>query len=96
MADQSRNLPALSDGSLKADAHRFAEPDNNWVHCPDGYEISEGGYGFLRIWVNLRLAEIIFRRCPACGERNIVKDDSFTCGSCGADLPADWNFECPT
>jgi len=66
------------------------------VYCPDGYEINEGSYGFLRIWINLRLAEIIFRRCPACGERNIVKDDSFTCGSCGADLPADWNFECPT
>lgn len=37
--------------------------------------------------------EIIFRRCPACNERNIVKDESFTCGSCGEDLPANWNFE---
>jgi hypothetical protein len=36
--------------------------------------------------------EIIFRRCPACGERNIVKDGWFVCGLCGADLPADWNF----
>lgn len=37
--------------------------------------------------------EIIFRRCPTCGERNIVKDGLFTCGSCGADLPANWNFD---
>jgi hypothetical protein len=33
----------------------------------------------------------VFRRC-ACGQRNIVKDGDFTCGVCGADLPAAWNF----
>jgi hypothetical protein len=36
--------------------------------------------------------EVVFRRCPACGERNVVKDGWFVCGMCGADLPADWNF----
>jgi hypothetical protein len=36
--------------------------------------------------------EVIFRRCQACGERNVVKDDWFICGLCGAELPADWNF----
>jgi hypothetical protein len=36
--------------------------------------------------------EVTFRRCPACGERNVVKDGWFACGICGADLPADWNF----
>ena len=33
-----------------------------------------------------------FRRCPACGERNVVKEGWFACGVCGADLPAAWNF----
>jgi hypothetical protein len=33
-----------------------------------------------------------FRRCDACGERNIVKDDDFTCAICGGELPAAWNF----
>jgi hypothetical protein len=33
-----------------------------------------------------------FRRCPKCGERNLVKDDWFTCALCDADLPAAWNF----
>ncbi|HKI30800.1 MAG TPA: hypothetical protein VKA46_02830 [Gemmataceae bacterium] len=37
--------------------------------------------------------EVVFRRCPACGERTVVKDGWFVCGLCGADLPADWNFE---
>jgi hypothetical protein len=104
MDDQSRNLPALSDASLKADAHRFAEPDKK----SSLQYLAE--LGLLPGWLRdqrgrLRLREsrstcswqeIIFHRCPACGERNIVKDGSFTCGSCGADLPADWNFECPT
>ena len=36
--------------------------------------------------------EVIFRRCPACGERNVVKDGWFACGACGADLPKDWNL----
>jgi hypothetical protein len=36
--------------------------------------------------------EVIFRRCPACGQRNVVKDGWFACGVCGGDLPAAWNF----
>ncbi len=36
--------------------------------------------------------EVIFRRCSACGERNIVKDGWFVCDVCGADLPMLWNF----
>jgi hypothetical protein len=37
-------------------------------------------------------SKIIFRRCPGCGERNIVRDDDFTCALCGNDLPPQWNF----
>ncbi|MEM7249167.1 MAG: hypothetical protein AAF533_27855 [Acidobacteriota bacterium] len=33
-----------------------------------------------------------FRRCPACGERNLVKDGWFRCGACDAELPREWNF----
>ncbi|MCH8924343.1 MAG: hypothetical protein IIA67_14485 [Planctomycetes bacterium] len=35
---------------------------------------------------------IVFRLCPKCNERNIVKDGWFVCDLCGADLPAEWNF----
>jgi hypothetical protein len=35
---------------------------------------------------------LLFRRCPGCGERCIVKDDWFVCASCGSELPAAWNF----
>ncbi|MFL6074129.1 MAG: hypothetical protein ACJ73S_12100 [Mycobacteriales bacterium] len=36
-------------------------------------------------------AALTFRRCPDCGERNVVKDDDFTCAVCGGDLPRRWN-----
>jgi hypothetical protein len=36
--------------------------------------------------------EVVFRRCPVCGERNVVKDGWFICGLCGADLPEKWNL----
>lgn len=39
--------------------------------------------------------EVIFRRCPACGERNVVKDGWFVCQICGGELPLAWNFAGP-
>jgi hypothetical protein len=36
--------------------------------------------------------KIIFRRCPSCGERNIVRDDDYTCALCDGALPPQWNF----
>lgn len=36
--------------------------------------------------------EVVFRRCDACGERNIVRDDWFECDVCGAELSRQWNF----
>jgi hypothetical protein len=38
---------------------------------------------------------VIFRRCPECHERNLVKDDDFTCAICGAALPLAWNLDHP-
>ncbi|MEE6262351.1 hypothetical protein [Plantactinospora sonchi] len=32
-----------------------------------------------------------FRRCPVCGQINIVKDDDFACAACGGELPWSWN-----
>ena len=36
---------------------------------------------------------VIFRRCPNCNERNIVKDSWFYCSICEAELPKQWNFD---
>ena len=34
----------------------------------------------------------IFRRCTACGQINLVKEDWFYCAVCQAPLPAEWNL----
>lgn len=38
-------------------------------------------------------AEVIFRRCEACAQRNVVRDGDFTCALCDAALPDRWNFQ---
>lgn len=35
----------------------------------------------------------VFRRCPACGQKNIVKDNWWFCGVCEVPLPRVWNME---
>lgn len=37
--------------------------------------------------------EVVFRRCPACREVNIVRDEDFFCVFCDAVLPQEWNVE---
>ncbi|MER5918558.1 hypothetical protein ABT124_52245, partial [Streptomyces sp. NPDC001982] len=37
--------------------------------------------------------EVVFRRCPGCQERNIVREDDFVCVFCGSDLPEAWNVD---
>ncbi|MET4926631.1 hypothetical protein P3L51_30480, partial [Streptomyces sp. PSRA5] len=35
--------------------------------------------------------EVMFRRCPGCGEIGIVREGEFVCVFCGGDLPEVWN-----
>lgn len=35
--------------------------------------------------------EVVFRRCPACAEHNIVREADFVCVFCGGELPEAWN-----
>ncbi|MFD8599141.1 hypothetical protein ACFV1L_29465 [Kitasatospora sp. NPDC059646] len=37
----------------------------------------------------------LFRRCPTCGQLNLVKDDDLTCAACDNPLPAEWNLTTP-
>ena len=38
--------------------------------------------------------KIVFRRCPGCGQLNIVREGDFACAVCGCTLPDHWNI-CP-
>ena len=37
----------------------------------------------------------VFRFCPGCGAKNLVKGGVFECGVCGAELPAAYNCQSP-
>lgn len=36
--------------------------------------------------------ELVFRLCENCGQRNVVKENDYTCAVCGNELPQEWNF----
>ncbi|MFY1688460.1 hypothetical protein [Plantactinospora sp. WMMB782] len=38
-------------------------------------------------------AELVFRRCPDCDLRNVVRDGDFTCVGCDGELPPHWNVD---
>ena len=79
------------DGAL-----RIADRHSEHVSCAGEREVLAAGEMF---FADGRVARVSnqssgfeFRRCDACGQRNIVKDDDFTCAICGGELPATWNF----
>ncbi|MFE9404071.1 hypothetical protein ACFYNY_20155 [Streptomyces sp. NPDC006530] len=37
--------------------------------------------------------EVVFRRCPACGQLNIVREEDFICVFCDEELPQEWNVD---
>ncbi|MFF4429670.1 hypothetical protein ACFYZ4_10925 [Streptomyces sp. NPDC001513] len=37
--------------------------------------------------------EVVFRRCPACRELNIVREEDFVCVFCDGALPREWNVD---
>lgn len=39
---------------------------------------------------------LVFRRCPRCGQINVIKDCLFECAVCGSLLPAFWNLDAQT
>ena len=64
-------------------------------YCPDvtSWETLQGVLDSLGISHPGKFTlEVTFRLCPACGERNIVKDKWFFCALCNASLPLEWNF----
>jgi hypothetical protein len=37
--------------------------------------------------------EVVFRRCPDCGQINIVREGDFVCVFCDEALPQEWNVD---
>lgn len=93
--------PVLSAGEmfflLTGDDWRVEEVSNQSTgFCPEPESWKEVGAALDRAGIphpGRFTLEVILRRCPSCGERNVVKDGWFVCGVCGADLPLAWNFD---
>ncbi|MET7333921.1 hypothetical protein [Nonomuraea sp. NPDC005650] len=93
--------PVLSAGEIL-----FAEGPTGWAveeasnqstgYCPEGGSWPAVGAALDRAGVphpGRFTVEIVFRRCPRCGERNVVRDDHFFCAICEGELPERWNFD---
>lgn len=95
--------PVLSAGEIS-----FAWDGKRWLvleisnqstgYCPDVESWAAVESALLRAEIDHPDAfthPIVFRRCPRCSQRNIVKDDHFVCGVCEAPLPRIWNVDQP-
>lgn len=93
--------PVLSAGEIG-----FSREDGRWVvsevsnhstgYCPDTSSWSAVAQALGQVGLRCPSGftnEVVFRRCPACRERNIVREDDFVCVFCGSDLPALWNVD---
>jgi hypothetical protein len=89
--------PVLAAGELEVDARgEVVETSNQSTgYCPEpscwsALAAALDRAGVVHPGAFTRAFE--FRRCEACGERNLVKDRWFVCSMCDAELPATWNF----
>jgi hypothetical protein len=86
---------AAGEIQFTTDAHVAAVTNNSTGYCPAEHcwaavQSAMDSAGLSHPSVFTFVAH--FRRCPRCGERNLVKDDWYFCALCDAELPRDWNF----
>jgi hypothetical protein len=90
--------PVLSAGEMSFDPNGEVVDVNNHStgFCPEPASWPTCAVALDRLGIthpNTFTREVTFRRCPQCGERNVVKDDWYVCDLCGGDLPREWNFQ---
>ena len=93
--------PVLSAGEMRFELTgrtvRVAEASNQSTgYCPEPESWPAVASAFARAGLEAPPAfglACVFRLCPACGRKNIVKDEVFECGVCGAALPAAYNCQ---
>uniref|UniRef100_UPI003556EE72 hypothetical protein n=1 Tax=Streptomyces halstedii TaxID=1944 RepID=UPI003556EE72 len=83
----------------EADVWAVSEVSNQSTgYCPDVTSWSAVARALDRIGLGRPSGfthEVVFRRCPDCQERNIVREGDFVCVFCGSDLPEKWNVDSP-
>jgi hypothetical protein len=104
---RSKHLACAGGGEvLGAGRVTFARDHDEWVvsevsnqstgYCPDIGSWSAVATALDRAGLahpGKFTSAFIFRRCPGCQERNVVKEGDFVCATCGSDLPEEWNVD---
>jgi len=102
----SEHIACAGAGRVLSAGEMTLSVDHNTIEAMEVSNQSTGYCPELRSWTAVAAAldrlgilhpgkfttEMIFRRCPSCGQHNIVKGGWFYCGVCGAKLPQEWNF----
>ncbi|MET7986933.1 hypothetical protein [Streptomyces sp. NPDC005281] len=91
---------------LSAGEVSFREESGQWVvdevsnqstgYCPDvdswpavAGALARAGFERPRGFTH----QVVFRRCEACGQVNVVREDDFVCVFCDEALPSGWNID---
>ena len=90
-------MPVLGAGEVQFDANGTVAWLSHYSsgYCPDAtcFEFVGEAFGGAGVAVPPAFSHaVVFRKCPSCGERNVIKDDDFTCALCEATVPEEWNF----
>jgi hypothetical protein len=93
--------PVLSAGEIS-----FHKESGRWTaseitnqstgYCPDTTSWPDVADALDRAGINHTgdfTHRVVFRRCPACHQLNIVREAHFVCVFCDTDLPLQWNID---
>lgn len=89
--------PVLAAGEITIDRNcevvEISNQSTGFCPEPESWMLVESVLNYIGIKHPGRFTStVIFRRCPKCNERNIVKDSWYYCQLCDAKLPDTWNF----
>ena len=89
--------PVLSAGEITIDAEccvvAISNQSTGFCPEPDSWLVVESVLDCIGVEHPGQFTDaVVFRLCPECNERNIVKDSWYYCQLCDAKLPESWNF----
>lgn len=80
--------------TLSGDVEEVTNQSTGYCPRPECWEAVEAALSGLDVNRPCNFTLVFhFRRCPTCGQINVIKDNIYECAQCGQELPDDWNFD---